>query len=122
MPRVVHFEIATDSPERAVQFYSEVFGWKIQKWGGPEDYWLCTTGDAEQPGIDGALMRRSKPGWTTVNTIEVPSLDDSIARIVEAGGKVVSPKETIPGVGDFAYCQDTEGNAFGILQSDTKAG
>ena len=38
MPRVVHFEIRADNPERAVKFYSEIFGWEIQKWDGPVEY------------------------------------------------------------------------------------
>jgi hypothetical protein len=31
MPRVIHFEIPAGIAERAVKFYSEVFGWKMQK-------------------------------------------------------------------------------------------
>jgi uncharacterized protein len=31
------------------------------------------------------------------------------------------PKSVIPGIGYFAYCQDTEGNTFGILQPDATA-
>jgi hypothetical protein len=31
MPRVIHFEIHAHDPERAVTFYTQVFGWKIQK-------------------------------------------------------------------------------------------
>ena len=31
------------------------------------------------------------------------------------------PKNAIPGVGYFAYCEDTEGNVFGVMQNDTKA-
>src|SRR5215469_1323983 len=46
MPRVVHFEIHAQEPERAARFYSEVFGWEITKWGGPVDYWLIKTGAA----------------------------------------------------------------------------
>ena len=34
MPRVVHFEIAADDPDKAAAFYQEVFGWKIVKWEG----------------------------------------------------------------------------------------
>ncbi len=117
MPRVVHFEINADNPERAVAFYSRVFNWKIEKWGGPEDYWLCTTGKSDEPGINGAIMRRPEPGVNTVNAISVASVDDSIANIEEAGGKVLTPKMTIPGAGLFAYCQDTEGNRFGIIQN-----
>ena len=46
MPRPVHFEIPAENPERAMQFYSTVFGWKFSKWEGPMDYWMITTGDA----------------------------------------------------------------------------
>ena len=58
MKRVVHFEISADDPERAADFYRNVFGWEIAKWEGPIDYWLITTGDEKYPGIDGALKDR----------------------------------------------------------------
>jgi predicted enzyme related to lactoylglutathione lyase len=38
MPRVVHFEIAANDPDKAAAFYQEVFGWKITKWEGPQEY------------------------------------------------------------------------------------
>ncbi len=38
MPRVIHFEICVDQSERAVKFYADVFGWRIHKWEGTEDY------------------------------------------------------------------------------------
>lgn len=119
MPRVIHFDISADSPERAVKFYTEVFGWKIQKWEGPMDYWLVYTG--EGPGIDGGLSRRMKPSDAIMNTIGVPSVDEYIAKIEKSGGKVIMQKTAIPGVGWFANCQDTEGNDFGIMQEDSKA-
>jgi uncharacterized protein len=120
MPRVVHFELGADDPERAVKFYRDVFGWQIHKWDGPQDYWLITTGEAGTPGIDGAIMRR-EPEMTTINTVDVASLDDAVARITASGGTVVAPKMAIPGVGYFAYCKDTEGNTFGVMQSDLSA-
>ncbi len=118
MGRVVHFEIAADDPERAASFYTKVFGWSIQKWGGPEEYWLAMTGPDKEQGINGAIMRRTSPGVTTVNSIEVASVDQFIAKITKAGGKILTPKTPIPGVGYFAYCQDTESNTFGIMQAD----
>ena len=30
MPRVVHFEIHADDPERTISFYNSVFGWEFQ--------------------------------------------------------------------------------------------
>jgi predicted enzyme related to lactoylglutathione lyase len=57
VPRIVHFEIHAENPERAVKFYSEVFGWSFQKWDVAE-YWLIKTGSPNQPGVDGGLVRR----------------------------------------------------------------
>jgi len=121
MPRVVHFELSAEDPERATRFYSEVFGWKINKWEGPEDYWLISTGDNGTLGIDGGMTRRQEQGGGTVNTVDVPDLDKYLRQIEANGGKVVAPRMTIPGVGYFASCQDTEGNAFGVLQGDANA-
>ena len=120
MPRVVHFEIHADVPDRAVKFYTDVFNWKIEKWAGPVDYWLVTTGGEGEPGIDGAIMGRSEQNKVT-NTIDVPSVDDFVNKIIASGGKVVMPKTPVPGVGYMAYFQDTEGNTFGLMQQDESA-
>lgn len=120
MFRVVHFELPADDPERAIKFYSEVFGWKMEKWPGPVDYWLITTGGSDQPGIDGAIGKKGDM-IGAVNTIDVPSVDEFTEKIVANGGKIVMPKWTVPGVGYVAYCQDTEDNIFGIIQEDTSA-
>ncbi len=121
MSRVIHFEIPTDNPDRAAEFYRTVFGWQIQKWQGPQDYWLVSTGKDSEPGINGGLMRRQHPGAGTCNTIGVASLDEAIANITKHGGKIVVPKMAIPGVGYLAYSSDTEGNVFGVMQPDKSA-
>ena len=121
MPRVIHFEIPADDPARAVKFYETVFGWKIEKWDGPEDYWLALTGEEGQPGINGAITGRGEPTTVVVNTLDVASVDDSIAQVVANGGSVVMPKMPVPGVGYLAYFRDTEGNAFGMMQNDPNA-
>jgi predicted enzyme related to lactoylglutathione lyase len=115
MPRVVHFEIYGDEPEKLIDFYEEVFGWKFEKWG-PMDYWIIRTG--EGPGIDGGLGKQRNPG---VNTIDVPDVDECLEKIMDAGGKVVVPKTAMPGVGYLAYFEDMEGNVFGIMKDDPNA-
>lgn len=120
MPRPIYFDMTADNPERAAMFYGDVFGWTFQKWDGPMDYWMVTTG-ADGPGIDGGLSRRSN-GNAGYNTIDVPSVDDYVTRITGAGGTVIMAKSPIPGVGWFAACADTEGNSFGIMESDPNAG
>lgn len=121
MPRPVHFDFPADDPERAIKFYSQVFGWKFEKWEGPMEYWLITTGPKEEPGVNGGMGRRGDPDMGVVNTIDVPSVDEYVRKITAAGGKVLQPKMAIPGVGWYATCQDTEGNAFGIMHDDPSA-
>jgi len=121
MPRPIHFEIPAESPERAMQFYSTLFGWKFQKWDGPMDYWIILTGQPGEPGIDGGLMPRRDPAQPCVNTIGVANLDQSLHAADAAGGKCVVPKMPIPGVGWLAYCKDTEGHIFGMMQNDPSA-
>ncbi len=119
--RVIHFELTAQDPERAVGFYEKVFGWKTQRWDGPQTYWLVTTGPQDKPGINGGVMRRIEGFPGTVNTIGVPSVDEFVEKVKQNGGKVVRPKIAIPGVGYQAYCLDTEGNLLGIHQSDPSA-
>jgi uncharacterized protein len=126
MSRVVHFEIHADSPDRAIQFYTTVFGWTFTRWPGGEDYWLITTGFKEDPGIDGGMIKRKVHSDGTaviayVCTIDVKSLDDTLAKVALSGGVTVIPKRPIPGVGWLAYSKDTEGNIFGIMQADPSA-
>ena len=121
MPRIIHFDIPADNPARAQQFYSEIFGWKFDKWNGPMEYWMAKTGDDKQPGINGGLAKRMPGQFGMTNTIDVPSVDDYAKKIQSKGGKVIAPKMPIQGVGYFAQCQDTEGNLFGIIQMDPNA-
>lgn len=121
MPRIVHFDIPSDNPERAQKFYHEVFGWEFNKWDGPMEYWMIKTGDDKQAGINGGLARRMPGQAGMTNTIDVPSIDEYTSKIISKGGQVHTPKFPIPGVGHFAICADTDGNIFGIIQMDTSA-
>ncbi len=126
MSRVVHFEIHAGDPERAAAFYESALGWTISKWDGPVDYWLITTGASDQPGIDGAIVKRQSPvsgeGFSAyVCTVNVESYEETAAKVVAAGGAVTSPKQAVPGIGWHGYFTDTEGNTFGAMQSDENA-
>ena len=129
--RVVHFEIQADEPERAVQFYRDVFGWKIDKidFQGSE-YWIVMTADkdSKEPGINGGLLRRPAnrpPAECGVNgfacTIQVDNYDEIETKILAAGGKVAMPKIAMVGMAWQGYYLDTENNVFGLHQADPNA-
>jgi predicted enzyme related to lactoylglutathione lyase len=113
--RPIHFEILADKPEEISRFYQEVLGWKIETWPGPVKYWLVTTGPKDKPGIDGGIMHREFP-QAVINTVAVDSIDQVLAKVQAAGGRVVQGPGEIPGIGTHAYCADPEGNLFGVLQ------
>lgn len=120
MPRISWFDIPVDDPERAQKFYKEVFDWKFEKWDGPMDYWMAKTG-TEEPGIDGGLSKRMPGQMGMTNTVSVSSVDEFLKKVTEKGGQLIVPKMAIPKIGWFAQCMDTEGNVFGIIETDDKA-
>jgi predicted enzyme related to lactoylglutathione lyase len=128
MSRPVHFEIHTDNPDRAIAFYTTLFGWQFKKWEGPMEYWMIITGADPEPGINGGLVRRRGPAPVEgqcvnafVNTIAVENLDASLQKLTTLGGTIALPKMPIPTVGYLAYAKDTDGNLFGMMQPDTNA-
>src|ERR1044072_6661242 len=106
----VWFEIPADNQARANAFYSNLFGWKINRFPGGGDYWHIDTGGAGgTPG--GGVTGRRQPGEPIVNYISVDSVTEFSKKIEKLGGKICMAKTAVPQMGYFAVCQDTEGNA-----------
>lgn len=120
MNRVVHFELPVTDPDASIKFYADVFGWKFEKWDGPEDYWMILTGEGE-PGIDGGMMRRQNATQPVACTVAVENVDAICAAIEAAGGKIAMPKMAVPGIGWLAYFLDPDGLLTGVMQRDPNA-
>ena len=126
MPTIVHFEIPADDVERSKRFYSDLFGWKIEKWSGSNsigmDYWTINTTDEKgNKALGGGMMKRQGPQQPITNYIDVKSIDEYSSKVQQLGGKVHVPKTAVPGMGYFAICLDTENNAFGIWETNEGA-
>ena len=112
-----HTEIPADDPARAQRFYEGVFGWTFRAMEGYEDYYLFTTA-AGQDGMGGAIGKRDVSAPHEVrNYINVESIDESAAKAVELGGRIVEQKAEVPGQGWYAVLADTEGNQFALWQN-----
>jgi len=123
MSKVVHFDIYADDPERAIQFYSQAFGWEFKKWEGEGmEYWLITAGMENEMGINGGMSKRE--GFSLGRKVEgaitigVSNIDEAISKVKGAGGKITMDKAVIPQVGWFANFRDPEGNELGIIEMD----
>ena len=127
---VSHFEIPAADPEKLTQFYTQLFGWKIEKMSmGGMDYYMTTTvetneqGMPKEPGaINGGIFSRMSPQQAPMNYVNVESVDDYVNKAKGLGATLVMEKMPVPGMGWFAQLTDPEGNAFGVWQSDTSAG
>ncbi|MDQ6723957.1 MAG: VOC family protein [Thermoproteota archaeon] len=125
MPTIKFFEIPADDLERSKKFYSDLFGWKIEKWNdnksSSNDYFLInTTNENGSPGLGGWIMKRQHPQQMIINFITVPSIDDYASKVEQLGGKILVPKTLAEGHGYFVVCSDTESNHFGIFEENVK--
>jgi len=116
---LVHFEIPATDPAKISSFYSQLFGWKFNKWeGGSMDYWLISHKDATSPDDTmGGLFKRNNPQEQFLNYVLVKSVDDSLAKATDLGAKVLMAKQEIPNMGWFAVLADPDGNTFALYQS-----
>ena len=83
MGRVVHFEIHAENTKRAVDFYTNLFGWQFTKWDGPMEYGSSTPGRRRCRGINGGMVpRRGIIDGTAVIayvcTVDVSNIDSSL--------------------------------------------
>ena len=87
-----------------------------------------TTGPETEPGINGGLLFRrgqapteGQPVNAFVCTVGVANLEESVDKALKAGGIIALPKMAVKDIGWLAYCKDTEGNIFGMMQEDKSA-
>ena len=122
---LTHFAIHIDEMDRARQFYAGVFNWGFVSYG-PPDFLQIKTGPAEDDELIGALQsRKYSPVEEKLQGLEctfaVEDLDDTMARVISHGGKLLMPRTAIPQVGWIAKFLDTEGNLLCAMQYDRNA-
>jgi predicted enzyme related to lactoylglutathione lyase len=115
--KIVHIEIKASDPDRATAFYRNVFGWQFGDSGMPDiDYRMAQLD--EQSGV--AIYPDESAGSGPLVYVDTDDIDASVAKVNESGGQA-GDKQPIPTVGWFSHCKDTEGNPFGLFQSDESA-
>ncbi len=112
------FEIPAVDINRSKAFYENIFAIEMesQEMGGAQMAffpWVAGSGKAtgavvqsenHKPSMEGSLI------YLNAN----PNMDDVMARVEAAGGKILAPKMSIGEHGNIAFIMDTEGNNVGI--------
>jgi predicted enzyme related to lactoylglutathione lyase len=113
MNTIAHFELPAADTQRALGFWGGLLGWKFQSWeDGQVEYHMIEGGE---PG--GAIYPSDDAGSGPIVYFPSEDIDASMAKVRELGG-TADHKHPIPTVGWYSHCKDTEGNRFGLFQSD----
>jgi len=110
---IAHFEIPAENPENLRAFYGNLFGWKIKK--EDVEYWLIETAPPGK-GVNGGMYKKKSPDQRPINYILIESVDAYSKKVEKLGGKIICPKQEVPGIGYFALALDPEGNIFGLWE------
>jgi len=113
-------EFRTINIETIATFYESVFGWKItdKEIADGSAVWIFDTGD--EPRIQnlrrgGIWLRPAGERLGVIVYIVVDSIERTLKRVTELGGKAVNPKAPV-GAGYAATFLDPDGNVFGLYQ------
>lgn len=129
MNPVVHFEMPAENRQRMAEFYSKTFGWKTQLLGKDMgNYVIATTTESDEKGpkrpgaINGGFFPKSDdmPAQYPSVVVAVDDINDSMKKVMRAGGKVLGDPMEIPGIGQYVSFFDTEGNRVSMLQPDPR--
>jgi uncharacterized protein len=110
---IVHFEIAGEDPVALGAFYTGLFGWLLTE--SLPGYLLATTPEGS---TDGAISSPPEgEGRALVIYVEVDSIDDTLAAVEAAGGRVDQPRAVIPDMVVYARFVDPAGNIVGLVEA-----
>jgi uncharacterized protein len=107
-------QLNTSDPKRAQEFYTELFGWRVEQVaGGDQPYWGIYNGE----NLNGGMMQlppgnAAPPHWLVY--FGTDDIDAAAEYIGQSGGTVMVPKMEVPG-GHFIVARDPQGAVFGLF-------
>lgn len=112
--KVVHIELPAAETARAREFWSALCGWSFQSYDGPVEYHMFEG----EPG--GGLYPAEGDARGIRVYFPTGDIRAEVQRVRDLGGQAEEPG-SVPGMGWYAICKDTEGNEFGLWQTDESA-
>ncbi|WP_109472043.1 VOC family protein [Ornithinimicrobium cavernae] len=113
---ITHIDIPVGDMERAKGFYSGLFGWQIAEVPGFEGYPMWQAPNQ----ISGGGLAPRDEGFTQPRSyVEVDSIEETLAKAQEQGGKVVMDKSPISETSWWAILEDPDGNHIGLYEGTT---
>jgi uncharacterized protein len=110
--QLTHFAINADDVAATRGFYEALFGWRFTE--AFPGFWRTTDAGS----AIGAVQRRRRfirdAGLEV--TFAVDDADAAAATAERHGGRLLTPKSEIPGVGELVFLADPSGNVTGAMR------
>jgi uncharacterized protein len=113
--KFVWHEQVSAEPNKAQDFYSQLFGWEAETFG-ESDYTMISSGGAAHGGYGTAQEGAPPPHW--LSHIQVDDVDATIEKANAAGGKLAAGPFDMESVGRMAILSDPQGAYFGIYRPE----
>jgi predicted enzyme related to lactoylglutathione lyase len=109
-------ENVSSDPQRAEDFYTQLFGWEIEHFkSGDVDYPMIKANGQLHGGFP-TVPEGTPPHW--VSNVQVDSADDTVEKAKSAGGELLVGPMDIPEVGRYAVLKDPQGAIFVAFQPE----
>jgi predicted enzyme related to lactoylglutathione lyase len=113
---VWHEQVSAD-PERAQEFYTQLFGWGTEVFKpGEVDYAMISAGGRTHGGFGKAGEGAPPPHW--LNHVRVDDLDATIEKVRDAGGKLAAGPFEMGEVGRFGIVTDPQGAFVSLYEPE----
>ena len=112
-PRVIHFEVVGKDGKALQDYYSGLFGWKINT-DNPGGYGM--TDPADTGLVVGIGSTPDGSAGHVTGYIRVADINETVAKATALGGSVVMPKFSPDGSAQLALVADPEGHVIGITE------
>ena len=117
---VVHFEVVGTDGDKLQQYYSDLFGWEIDA-NNPMKYGMVARdGNTNRDGVGiGGGVGQGPDGYGGHVTfyVEVPNVEEALAKAESLGGTRVMGPEDIMGQVVLGQFTDPEGHLIGVVQA-----
>jgi uncharacterized protein len=115
--RFVWYEYLANDPKKAIDFYTQVVGWKTQPFAEDNSYMMWVGEQGPLGGVmklpDEAAKMGTPPNWMA--HVQVENVDATASLAKKLGGKVYKEPTDIPTVGRFAVIADPQGAVISIF-------
>jgi predicted enzyme related to lactoylglutathione lyase len=111
-------------PQAAVAFYRDLFGWAFEDVMPPDSpgrYFIGRLRGGDVAAV-GSQPEGGPPSATWNTYIWVDSADDTAARVLDGGGRVVTAPFDVMDAGRMAVCADPAGAAFCVWEANRHRG